>query len=63
MSYSGGESRWFTGKTDRVKTDLTNPKILPFLLLTSLSLVPPLLSFSSSDQLKILLLESRTAGP
>jgi hypothetical protein len=63
VSYSGGESRWFTGKTYRVKIDLTNPKILPFLLLTSLSLVPPLLSFSSSDQLKILLLESRTAGP
>jgi hypothetical protein len=46
VSYSGGESRWYTGKTDLVKTDLTNPKYLPFLLLPSLSLVRPLLSFS-----------------
>jgi hypothetical protein len=50
VSYSGGESRWYTGKTDLVKTDLTNPKYLPFLLLPSLSLVRPLISFSSSDR-------------
>jgi hypothetical protein len=62
MSYSGGESPRFTGKIDLVKTDLTNPKYLPSLLLPSLSLVHPLLSFSSSDRLKILLLGEQGGG-